>query len=213
MGLLDILHGMQNGPRGQRQPSSDRTGHGMSPIMMALIALLAYKAFKGRAHHTTAPAASSPSASSAGTASSADAAAHPSGGLGDILGGLFGTRADSVNRGSLSDLMKGGLGGLLGGTAAGSTLSGGLRNLVKELEDRGHGKVVQSWVGTGQNKEIAPSDLEQALGSETIDALAQQTGIDRTQLLAGLSEHLPDLVDQLTPQGRLPTDQEAARLA
>jgi hypothetical protein len=43
MGLLDILNGMQNGPRGQRQPSPPGKSGGMSPLMMALLGLLAYK--------------------------------------------------------------------------------------------------------------------------------------------------------------------------
>ena len=46
MGLIDILNGMQNGPRGSSQPSSSGKGSGMSPIMMALLGLLAYKAVK-----------------------------------------------------------------------------------------------------------------------------------------------------------------------
>src|SRR5512138_1399836 len=46
MGLLDILNGMQNGPRGERQPSAPGSG-GMSKTTMALLAFLAYKAFKG----------------------------------------------------------------------------------------------------------------------------------------------------------------------
>ena len=114
--------------------------------------------------------------------------------------------------GSLADMLPGGLGGLLGGAAAGSVLSGGLGNLVKELQERGHGNAAQSWIGTGQNHEIAPSDLEHALGSDTIEAIAEHTGLSRSELLAGLSDHLPELIDQLTPHGRLPTEQEAARL-
>jgi uncharacterized protein YidB (DUF937 family) len=212
MGLLDILNGMQNGPRGQRQPSSGGKGGGMSPMMMALLALLAYKAFKGSGNRAHAPGTGQPAPLPPGTVS----AGNPGGGLGDILGGLLGGRAGAApggaSPGGLSDLMKGGLGGLLGGAAAGSVLSGGLGNLVKELQARGHGNVAQSWIGTGKNREIAPSDLEHALGSDTLDTLAQQTGMSRAELLAGLSEHLPDLVDQLTPDGRLPTEQEAARM-
>jgi len=48
MGLRDIIHGMKNGPRGRPQPSSGGSGGGMRRIMMALLALLAYRAFKGR---------------------------------------------------------------------------------------------------------------------------------------------------------------------
>jgi uncharacterized protein YidB (DUF937 family) len=209
MGLLDILNGMQNGPRGQRQPSTRDGGGGMSPMMMALLALLAYKALKGSGNRGYAPGAGQPAPVPPGTVASA----NPTGGLGDILGGLLGGRAGgAASGGSLGDLMKDGLGGLLGGAAAGSVLSGGLGNLVKELQDRGHGNVTQSWIGTGPNNDIAPNDLEHALGSETLDTLTQQTGMSRADLLAGLSEHLPDLVDQLRPNGRLPTEEEAARM-
>jgi uncharacterized protein YidB (DUF937 family) len=190
----------------------------MSPIMMALLGLLAYKALKGRSGQT-APAGTG----QAGRVppSGTQSAGTSGGGLGDILGGLFGGRPGSTPAGtatgakpggSLGDLFPGGLGGVLGGTAAGSVLSGGLGNLLKELQDSGHGRVAQSWVGTGPNEDIAPKDLANALGSDTLDTLSKQTGLSTNDLLAGLSQHLPDLVDQLTPNGRLPTDQEAARL-
>jgi uncharacterized protein YidB (DUF937 family) len=109
-------------------------------------------------------------------------------------------------------LVPGGLGGLLGGAAAGSVLSGGLGNLIKDLQTTGNGRQAQSWVGTGQNEDIAPGDLEQALGGDMIDALSQQTDLDRAELLAGLSRQLPEFVDQLTPDGHLPTEEEAERM-
>jgi uncharacterized protein YidB (DUF937 family) len=91
-------------------------------------------------------------------------------------------------------------------------LSGGLEKLVKDLQDNGHGKVAQSWVGTGQNEQIAPNDLAAALGGDTIDALTKETGMKRADLLAGLSQNLPQLVDQLTPTGRLPSSEEVGRM-
>jgi uncharacterized protein YidB (DUF937 family) len=217
MGLQDILTGMMHGPRGQPQPRSG-SGGGMSPIMMALLGLLAYKALKGGSGQaapsggTSQPGRSAPgSTTSAGSRGSA---------LDDILGGLFGGkpgsapgRATGQPRGdSLSEIFPGGLGSILGGAAAGSVLSGGLGNLIKELQDAGHGQVARSWVGTGPNEEIAPKDLANALGGDTLNTLSKQSGLSRDELLAGLSQHLPDLVDQLTPKGRLPTDEEAARL-
>jgi uncharacterized protein YidB (DUF937 family) len=216
MGLADVLTGMMNGPRGQRQPSSGGGG-GMSPIMIALLGLLAYKAFKGRGGQTA------PSGGVGQTGrlppGGTTSAAGSGGDLGDILGGLFGGKPGSMPSGSgakpggsLSDLFPGGLGGVLGGAAAGSVLSGGLGNIIKELQDGGHGRVAQSWVGTGPNEEIAPKDLANALGSDTLNALSKQTGLSVDELLAGLSQHLPDLVDQLTPNGRLPTHEEAARM-
>ena len=216
MGLADVLTGMMNGPRGQRQPSSGGGG-GMSPIMMALLGLLAYKAFKGRGGQ----AAPSGGVGQTGRIPPGTpvSAGTSGGGLEDILGGLFGGKPGSMPTGtgakpggSLSDLFPGGLGGVLGGAAAGSVLSGGLGNIIKELQDSGHGRAAQSWVGTGANEEIAPKDLANALGSQTLNTLSKQTGLSVDDLLAGLSQHLPDLVDQLTPNGRLPTNEEAARM-
>jgi uncharacterized protein YidB (DUF937 family) len=209
MGLMDILNGMQNGPRGNRPPAtSGSSGGGLSPMMIALIGLLAYKAFKGRGGHAAAPA---PTLPPGGTASA------PGGGLGGILGGLLGNKPAAVpggtkSAGGLGDLLPGGLGGLLGGAAAGGVLSGGLGNLIKEFQDNGQGKAAESWIGSGPNHEIAPKDVENAIGNDTLDALSKQLGIGRDELLAGLSQHLPDLVNHLTPNGRLPTAEEASHL-
>lgn len=214
MGLLDILNGMQNGPRGQQQPKSSGSSGGMSPIMMALLGLLAYKALKGRSGQAAAPGGmGKPAPLPPGATTNASNA----GGLGDILGGLLGGKPSEASTGAnpgggLGDLLPGGLGGLLGGATAGSVLSGGLGNLIKELQDSGHGRVAQSWVGTGANEEIAPNELASALGSDTLATLSQQTGIGHEDLLAGLSQHLPDLINQLTPHGRLPTEEEASRM-
>jgi len=104
------------------------------------------------------------------------------------------------------------LGGLLGGATAGTVLSNGLGTLIKEFQNSGQGRAAQSWIGTGPNQKIAPNDLASALGSDTLNALSQQTGVGREDLLAGLSQHLPNLIDQLTPNGRLPTEEEVSRL-
>ena len=50
------------------------------------------------------------------------------------------------------------------------------------------------------------------LGAGTLDALAKQTGMNRDELLTGLSQQLPALVDHLTPDGRVPTQEEAQRM-
>jgi uncharacterized protein YidB (DUF937 family) len=186
---MDVLNGMQNGPRGQRQPTSN-SGGGMSPLTMALIGLLAYKALKhfGGSQQQPAPAGRT-----------AGPAAAP------------GASPGTAQSGNLADVLKGGLGGLLAGGTAGGVLSGGLGDVLKQLEQSGHGDVARSWVGTGPNKQIAPADLEKALGSEKVNTLAEQAGLSRVDLLAGLSDQLPELVDQLTPKGRMPTEAEASR--
>jgi uncharacterized protein YidB (DUF937 family) len=232
MGLLDILNGMQNGPGGQRRPAppSDGKGGGMSPLMMALLGLLAYKAIKGGGlenmfgggkGHAQPPSGTNPTSADAGGGGLGDILGgmlgggagapgrSPSGGLGDILGGMLGGggRPGAPGAGGLGDV----LGGLLAGGAAGSVLNGGLRNLVEDLEQSGQGAAARSWVGSGENQPIEPNDLAKAAGADTIDALSRQTGMPRDELLAQLSEELPNLINQLTPDGRLPTDDEASR--
>ena len=104
------------------------------------------------------------------------------------------------------------LGGMLGGAGVGSVLSGGLVQLIDRFKQNGHGDAADSWVRTGPNKEIAPAQLEQAIGPDVLSTLSEQTGLSREELLARLSRELPAAVDKFTPAGRLPTEDEAARL-
>jgi uncharacterized protein YidB (DUF937 family) len=159
----------------------------MSPMTMAILALLAYKAVKhfGGSEPNAAPAP----APSRGSSVNAG-----------LPGGAMG--------GGLGDLLKGGLGGLLAGGAAGSVISGGLGDLLKQFQQNGQGDTVNSWVSPGPNKQIAPDDLAKALGADQIATLASQSGLSRDELLAGLSQHLPDVINHLTPDGRLPTESE-----
>jgi uncharacterized protein YidB (DUF937 family) len=195
MGLLDILNGMQNGPRGPSAPSDPDAKGGMSPMTMAILALLAYKAVK---HYGGSQPGSSPAAPAPAPSPNTVNAGLP-GGLGGALGG-----------GGLGDLLKGGLGGLLAGGAAGSVISGGLGDLLKQFQDSGHGDAADSWVSPGPNKQISPGDLGRALGADQINSLSSQTGLSRDELLAGLSQHLPDVINQLTPHGRLPNANEVS---
>jgi uncharacterized protein YidB (DUF937 family) len=99
---------------------------------------------------------------------------------------------------------------VLGGAAAGSVISGGLGDLLKQLQQGGQSDTANSWVGKGQNKSISPGDLASALGADQINTLASQSGMSRNDLLNGLSQYLPQVIDHLTPDGRLPTDNEVS---
>jgi uncharacterized protein YidB (DUF937 family) len=191
MGLLDILNGMQNGPHGPSHPSTQSNG-GMSPMTMAILGLLAWKAVRhfsqGGAQPSAAPAPSSVPPPSAG----------PSGGLSGGPGG------------GLGNILSGGLGGLLAGGAAGSVLSGGLGDLLHQFQQNGQGEVANSWVGKGQNQPISKGDLANALGADQLDQLSSQSGMSRDELLDGLSQYLPKVIDHLTPDGRLPNEDEVS---
>ena len=149
MGLMDILTGMQNGPRGATSRQGNESGGGMSPITMALLGLLAYKAIK----------------SFTGGQATANPGAPPSGGA--VNPGVPGG-------GGLGDLLQGGLGSLFGGRNAGNVVSGGLNDLLKQFQQNGHGDVASSWIGSGPNKAISPNDLANALGADRIDALKRR---------------------------------------
>jgi uncharacterized protein YidB (DUF937 family) len=192
MGLLDVLNGMQNGPRGPSDPSpqSSSSGGGMSPMTMAILGLLAWKAVR---HFTTSQPGAAPQPAPTPAPSSGGAAS------GSGAGG-----------GGLGNVLAGGLGGLLAGGAAGSVLSGGLGDLLNQLQQSGHGETANSWVGTGQNKPVSPGDLANALGADQIQHLTSQTGMSRDELLNGLSQYLPQVIDHLTPNGRLPTEDEVS---
>jgi uncharacterized protein YidB (DUF937 family) len=99
----------------------------------------------------------------------------------------------------------------LGGSTPGGILSGGLGELVDRFKHSGQAETAESWVRTGPNKPVAPSELERAIGPEVLDTLSQQTGLSHQELLARLSRELPDAVDKYTPQGRLPAESEVSR--
>lgn len=84
--------------------------------------------------------------------------------------------------------------------------AGGLGALVEQFTRGGLGDVVSSWVGTGQNQPVSPGQLGQVFGDDLLGRLTQQTGLSQGDLLGQLSQVLPQAVDQLTPQGRLPED-------
>jgi uncharacterized protein YidB (DUF937 family) len=178
---------MQNGPRGPSTPNAKNEGGGMSPMTMAILALLAWKGIK---HFTGNQAGSAPRPA-------------PAPAPGNVTAGMPGGAG-----GGMSDLLKGGLGGLLAGGAAGSILSGGLGDLLNQFQQKGLGDKADSWVSNGPNKQVAPGDLANALGADQIEHLTSQSGLSREELLQGLSQYLPDVVNHLTPDGRVPNENE-----
>jgi uncharacterized protein YidB (DUF937 family) len=91
-------------------------------------------------------------------------------------------------------------------------VSGGLGDLVERLRQRGQGETADSWVAKGPNKQLSPQQLEQALGSDVVENLVERTGLSRDELLSRLARTLPEAVDKYTPEGRLPSAEEANRL-
>lgn len=102
----------------------------------------------------------------------------------------------------------GGNGGLLEAAVAmlnNGSAQGGIEGLVRQLTQAGLGDQIQSWIGTGANLPVTGGDLQQALGHDQLDALARQFGGSGSEIAGQLAQVLPGLVDQLTPNGQIPT--------
>lgn len=112
----------------------------------------------------------------------------------------------------LLDDLKDKAGDLLGGdkNVGGSIMEmiqghgGGLSGLVDKFKESGFADTVSSWVGTGENKAISGSAIQQVLGNEKLQALADKLGISMDQVASKVSEYLPQIVDKLTPDGKVP---------
>ena len=128
------------------------------------------------------------------------------------LASRTGGQSPQAGSGSAGD----GFGGLLDGMVTGSTpkanaaASTGLGALLGQFQQNGFGHVISSWIGDGQNQPIAPHQLRSALGPETVNGFAQQTGLSEQEVLSQLSQGLPTMVDELTPEGRVPSAHEMA---
>ena len=112
--------------------------------------------------------------------------------LDSILGAVSGKGDTSGGANALVGI----LGGLL-------TQSGGLQGLASKFAQNGQGNAFQSWVGMGENQPISNNQIQNALGSDQVKALAAKMGIDPAQASSFLAEYLPKIVDKLTPAGKI----------
>lgn len=90
--------------------------------------------------------------------------------------------------------------------------AGGIQGVMEKFQKSGLGDIVASWVGTGQNQSITPDQITQALGQENIQVITQEVNIPAEQSGNLLSELLPVLIDQLTPNGQVPDQNQMANL-
>lgn len=118
------------------------------------------------------------------------------GGMGGIIGALA---SNPQLMHVLMSLLSG-----QGGTGA-QAGGGGLGGLAAQFQQAGLGDVLSSWIGTGQNHAVSGDQLTQVFGQDQLSQLGAKLGMDGSGLAGELSKILPGLVDQMTPQGQLPT--------
>jgi uncharacterized protein YidB (DUF937 family) len=153
------------------------------------------------------------------------------GGLNDLLGGLLGGSGGG-SQGGLEDV----LGGLLGGGASGSPgtsakgmnvsavaaalgpllakllKSGGLSKMVQGAQTSGLSAQADSWVGTGENAPVSAQEVRGVVGDDTVTELARQAGISDEETADVLARVVPQVVNGLTPDGKLPADDDLDQL-
>ena len=111
--------------------------------------------------------------------------------ISSILGAVSGSAGGNQK-------LLGALGGLIGN-------SQGLSGLVGQLTKGGLGNEVSSWIGKGENKPADPQALADAFGPDKVAAVAAEAGVSPQEAQTGLAAMLPKLIDQLTPNGSVPS--------
>ena len=133
--------------------------------------------------------------------------------LDTIIGSIFGgTNASPGMSSVLSDILGGnqptmnqaGM-GQTGTQGANVGSAGGLGSLISMFEGAGLGNVVQSWIGNGPNSPVSTNDLQNVFGDQ-IPGMAQKAGMNQGDFLSQLSQHLPNAVNGMTPDGQVPSN-------
>lgn len=117
-----------------------------------------------------------------------------------ILGGLTGTSGPATGAGNGNILLQLALSML--------QQNGGLEGVLGKFREAGMGAQADSWVGTGQNMGISAEQLQQIFGSRALSDVASQLGMSQNQAGSAMSEMLPELINQLTPQGQVTAESD-----
>lgn len=130
--------------------------------------------------------------------------------LDTVLGGLMGgSGGSSPIQGALMSMLGGGQqgnAGQQGSTGQQGGMAGGLGGIVSTLQQAGLGNIVQSWIGNGSNQSVSPQQLHSAFGDDQVQSMASQAGMAPHDFLSQLSQHLPNAVDGMTPNGQMPNE-------
>jgi uncharacterized protein YidB (DUF937 family) len=154
-----------------------------------------------------------------------------SGGLDDLLGGLLGGGGGGA--GGLQDVLGGLLGGGSGGGGMGTKAGGmnmgalaavlaplvlkllqggGLQKLMQNAHANGLTSEADSWVGTGENQQVSPDQMKSVVGHDVVQQVAQQAGISEDEAAGVLAQVVPQVVNGLSPNGQLPSDDDLDQL-
>jgi uncharacterized protein YidB (DUF937 family) len=125
------------------------------------------------------------------------------GGLGDLLNQMGGSGMPTNRAGAGSGLSGAVLGGLVMIALQMLQRNGGLGGVVGRMKEQGYGREADSWVSTGENLPVSPDVLSQIFGRDVIDRSAREMGISPEEAAGGLAQVFPEIVNEITPNGRV----------
>lgn len=125
-----------------------------------------------------------------------------------LLEGVLGEVLKNVLNGNVSQQQQSQLPDIFGQILKNTDL-GSIGGLLKQLQEGGLQKQIDSWLGNGQNTPISQDQLKNALGNEQLRQIARQMGVPVDEVLDKLSKYLPEAVNQASPNGQLAPQHEA----
>ena len=138
------------------------------------------------------------------------------GGLGGIGGAALGTVLAGMlgRRGGMARVPAGRAAGGGGRTALLMMLlplamrwvqnNGGMGAVLKRFQQQGYGKQARSWIAPGDNEPLDEAAVEQVVGQAELARMAERLGVPPEEVKQAFAEIMPEMVDQLSPQGELP---------
>jgi uncharacterized protein YidB (DUF937 family) len=121
-----------------------------------------------------------------------------------LLDGLLGNLMGRMPAGQQQDLPGGGQ--MIQMVLQMLQQNGGIEGVLRKMQQAGYGGQMQSWIGTGQNQPISRDALSKIFGQGQLGQIAQQLGMSQQEAAGGLAQALPQVVDQMTPQGEVPNN-------
>ncbi len=122
--------------------------------------------------------------------------------LDQVIGSLAGG-SNSPMGAVLGTLLGGGQQAGMGSLGGGM---GGIGGILSMFQQAGLGHIAQSWVGNGPNQPVSPDQLQNVFGQDRVQSMASQAGMQPQDFLSQLSQHLPNAIDRMTPNGQLPDE-------
>jgi len=84
--------------------------------------------------------------------------------------------------------------------------NGGVGAVLERFRQKGFGQQADSWVSTEPNQALKAEEVDEVVGGEEMSRLSRQLGVSEEEVARGYAEILPEMVDQLSPEGQIPPE-------